>query len=110
MAVQEPVTDEKPTGNGERFAAELADYLSECAKELVTAFDDALAGKYDAKRLVKDASRMTARAIGDTAKLILLGFELAKAAADRPAEGTAPTDTPGTVEPPSATPEAPSPP
>ena len=110
MAAKEPVTGERPTGNGERLAEELAgdlgDNLREYIHELFTAFDAALAGKYDAKRLVEDASRMTARAIRDTAKLILSGFELAKAAADSPGEGTAPTGTAGTAGTPDTTPPA----
>jgi hypothetical protein len=109
MAVQDPVKAEKPPGDGEHHAAELAEYLSKCAKELVTAYDDALAGKYDATRLVKDASRLTAHAIGDAAKLIVCGIELAKAAAERPADGTAPTGPPGTVKPPRTAPQAPPP-
>jgi hypothetical protein len=110
MATEEPVTGERPTDEGERHAAELAgdlgDNLREFVHEWFTAFDAALAGKYDAKRLVEDASRMTSRAIRDTAKVILTGFELAKAAANHPRQGMTSTETPATTEPPSATPPA----
>jgi hypothetical protein len=107
MAYEEPVAGESPIESGESLAVELAgdlgDSLREYVKELFTAFDAALAGNYDAKRLVEDASRMTSRAIRDTAKLILSGFALATAAADRTGEGTPPTGTPGTTEPPATT-------
>jgi hypothetical protein len=88
----QPVTGGTPPGYDEPHAADLAgdlvDSLREWVKELSTAFDDALAGTYDAKRLVEDASRMTSRAIRDTAKVIVTGFGLATAVANRPPPGT----------------------
>jgi hypothetical protein len=113
MVAERSVTDEAPTGSGEERAAELAggvgDNLREYVKEWFTAFDAALSGKYDAKRLVEDVSRMTSRAIRDTAKLVLSGLELAKAVANRPGEGMPPTGKPGETEPPGTTPASPTP-
>jgi hypothetical protein len=113
MVAEGSVTDEVPTSSGEERVAELAgdmgDNLREYVKEWFTAFNAALAGQYDAKRLVKDASRMTSRAIRDTAKLVLSGFELAKTVANSPGPGSPPSTGRSGTNPPDETPPTSSP-